>query len=591
MLKPSRAVLSPTGSFRKLYYTPMPSEPSTASRLIASAIRNEYRLLALMLMLLHSAVWWDFGGYLSRSLLLAHLGLFLIWQPVWRRDQRLEWQGSLNLILPTLAFIYWLNWPLVTFWVLLLTGIVGGRVTAARAERNAYMIALIFLVSELLIGCLPPMFSIYSLATEVQVFFGYALFVLPLGLLVFPTRERGHERTRAVDFLYGLTVSLLAAILGLGSLLSTYSTGAPYATALLQAIVAISLFLLAISWLWAPQGGFSGLGQLWERYLLNIGTPFEQWAGGVARLADQQQSPREFLPSAMQQFIDLPWVAGITWNATGSKGSLGTVTRHTLRVRDGEVQGVVYAHRPLGTALLLHGKLLLNLLGHFYSAKERERELAQQAHLQAIYETGARVTHDIKNLLQSLNTLTLALQQSGGEQRADALRLLENQLPHITQRLQLALDKLQTPVTEQTTQMLLSEWWENLKTRNLGRRLHFHETLTADPLIPLDCFDSVVENLLENARFKRQSEPALSIYVEVTADADHLELSVRDTGAGISAETAGNLFKGALPSASGLGIGLYQAARQAEQAGFKLRLRGRKAGDVCFVLERVSQGL
>ncbi len=567
----------------------MPSTPSTASRLIASAIRNEYRLLALMLMLLHSAVWWDFGGYLSRSLMIAHLGLFLIWQPVWRRDQRLEWQGSLNLILPTLAFIYWLNWPLVTFWVLLLTGIVGGRVTIARAERNAYMIALIFLVSELLIGCLPRMFSIYSLATQVEIFFGYGLFLLPLGLLFFPTPERERERTRAVDFLYGLTVSLLAAILGLGSLLSTYSTGAPYATALLQAIVAISFFLLAISWLWAPQGGFSGLGQLWERYLLNIGTPFEQWTGRVARLADRQQSPREFLQSAMQQFMELPWVAGVTWNATGSKGSLGSMSKYRLRVSDGEVQGVVFAHRPLGTALLLHGKLLLNLLGHFYSAKERERELAQQAHLQAIYETGARVTHDIKNLLQSLSTLTLALQKSSGERRADALRLLENQLPHLTQRLQLALDKLQAPVTGQTTEMLLSEWWENLKTRNLGRKLHFRETLDADPSIPLDCFDSVVENLLENARFKRQAEPEIAIDVEVTATAEQLELSVRDTGAGISEETADNLFKGALPSASGLGIGLYQAARQAEQAGFTLGLRSHKTGDVCFVLERAKK--
>ncbi len=562
--------------------------PNTSRRLIASTIRNEYRLLALMLMLLHSAVWWDFGSYLSRSLLLAHLGLFLIWQPVWRRDQRLEWRGSLNLILPTLGFIYWLNWSLVSFWVLLLIGIVGGRVTVVRAERNAYMIALIFLVSELLIGCLPAMFSIYSLATEVQVLFGYGLFILPLGLLFFPTLEHSHERTRAVDFLYGLTVSLLAAILGLGSLLSTYSTGAPYATALLQAIVAISLFLLAISWLWAPQGGFSGLGQLWERYLLNIGTPFEQWAGRVARLADRQQNPRDFLQSAMQQFIELPWVAGVSWNAASSKGSVGIATKNTLRITDGAVQGVVYAHRPLGTALLLHGKLLLNLLGHFFTAKERERELAQQAHLQAIYETGARVTHDIKNLLQSLSTLTLALQRNTGERRTEALQLLENQLPYLTQRLQLALDKLQAPVIEPTDEMPLKEWWENLKTHNLGRNVHFKETLDANPSIPLDCFDSVVENLLENARFKRQSEPEISIFAEITADENHLELGIRDTGSGIPVETAENLFKGALPSTSGLGIGLYQAARQAEQAGFKLGLRSRTAGDVCFVLERVA---
>ena len=38
---------------------------------------------------------------------------------------------------------------------------------------------------------------------------------------------------------------------------------------------------------------------------------------------------------------------------------------------------------------------------HFYIAKIREKTLTQQTHLKAIYETGARITHDIKNLLQS----------------------------------------------------------------------------------------------------------------------------------------------------------------------------------------------
>ena len=45
--------------------------------------------------------------------------------------------------------------------------------------------------------------------------------------------------------------------------------------------------------------------------------------------------------------------------------------------------------------------MLIHLIGHFYGAKHRELELANSAHLQAIYETGARVTHDIKNLFIS----------------------------------------------------------------------------------------------------------------------------------------------------------------------------------------------
>ena len=44
---------------------------------------HEHRMLGLMLACLHLAIWWDFGGALSRCLMLAHLGLFLLWQPVW----------------------------------------------------------------------------------------------------------------------------------------------------------------------------------------------------------------------------------------------------------------------------------------------------------------------------------------------------------------------------------------------------------------------------------------------------------------------------------------------------------------------------
>ncbi len=47
--------------------------------------RFEHQILALMLASLHLALWWDFGGALSRSLILSHLGLFLMWQPLWRR--------------------------------------------------------------------------------------------------------------------------------------------------------------------------------------------------------------------------------------------------------------------------------------------------------------------------------------------------------------------------------------------------------------------------------------------------------------------------------------------------------------------------
>jgi len=41
-------------------------------------------------------------------------------------------------------------------------------------------------------------------------------------------------------------------------------------------------------------------------------------------------------------------------------------------------------------------------------------------------------------------------------------------------------------------------------------------------------------------------------------------------------------------SDSGLGIGLYQAARQAQAAGYVLRLESNRDGEVCFALRRAA---
>jgi len=44
-----------------------------------------------------------------------------------------------------------------------------------------------------------------------------------------------------------------------------------------------------------------------------------------------------------------------------------------------------------------------------------------------------------------------------------------------------------------------------------------------------------------------------------------------------------------LPSSGGLGIGLYQAARQAEAAGYRLLLEANRDGEVCFALRPAAQ--
>ncbi|MCI0400338.1 MAG: HAMP domain-containing histidine kinase [Gammaproteobacteria bacterium] len=547
--------------------------------------RREHWVIALMLLLLHLAMWSEFGSALSRSLMLAHLGLFLLWQPLWRGDQQLKWQDTFIFVILTLSFLMWINWWLVFGWLVLLIGLVGGRILLDRNERNMYMLVLIFLISELLIGCVTQLFSI-RISQGVQQLFEVALLILLVCVMLIPPGRSDEKQTRPVDFLHGITMSLLISILALGSLVNMYSTGADYPTALLQTLAAIALFLFAISWLLSPHAGFSGLAQLWTRSLLSIGTPFEQWLTKLSRLAQQKKSPEEFLEASMEALMELPWVAGVKWNAPDSEGSRGIMTSHKVELNVSDISVTINSNRPVGVALLLHCKLLMQLLGNFHIAKTRERELTHRAHLHAIYETGARLTHDIKNLLQSLQTITAAMQQSMSSKKTDIYELVQRQLPHVSQRLQLALDKLQAPDRTINEENHLKSWWQTLMGRYKTGNIEFRSDIMANPIIPADLFDSIVDNLLENARNKRQIEIDLKITVTLRADQSHIALNVCDDGSRIQSERANALFKQPVSSNDGLGIGLYQAGKQAELLGYTLSLKHNEAGIVCFELSR-----
>ncbi len=546
---------------------------------------NEHRLLGTMLALLHLSIWWDFDSPLSRSLMLAHLGVFLVWQPVWRTDRPIKAGDSLTLLLATLGFVYWLNWWLIFVWLIVLVALIGGRGPLDRRERVASLVALAIVICELLIGAVTPMFAI-PLDPHVELLFRYAPLVLALLLFVWPPQHAERSASLVMDPIHGLNIALLTTILALSSLLIMYTIGVEYPIALVQAMLGIAAFLFAISWLSSPHLGFTGLGYFWTRYLLNIGTPFEEWLGRLAQLARTESGPEQFLNRAMDQLQELTWISGLRWHSAVGQGERGATTAHARRVSSHGLEVWLYTPRPASTTLLLHGTLLVRVIAHFLAAKAAERELAQRSYLQAIHETGARVTHDIKNLLQSLHTLTVAVEQAGPERASELQQLMQRQLPHLSNRLKLSLEKLQSARETATHCAPVKDWWGAFRARNAGDHVAFSGIIKVDADIPADCFDSVAENLLENARQKRQLASDVSIEVKLVANDDELSLRVCDTGDAVAQEIAATLFQAPVASSRGYGIGLYQAARQAQRSGYKLQLLNNDTGQVCFELSR-----
>jgi signal transduction histidine kinase len=233
---------------------------------------------------------------------------------------------------------------------------------------------------------------------------------------------------------------------------------------------------------------------------------------------------------------------------------------------------------------VLHLKLLARMVGHFYEAKQREQIQRQSAYTHAIYETGARLTHDVKNLLQSLKSLCSAAGSATPEQASALQALMQRQLPQITQRLNTTLDKLQSPQAGQTTELEARLWWENLTQRYSGRSIEFTlDGPVREMKLPADVFDSVADNLIENALNKAAAAGPLEVRVTFST-ARRGSLIVCDSGAAIARSVEAQLFEGAVASNTGFGVGLYQSARLAAQSGYRLALAANLPGRVCFIL-------
>lgn len=108
--------------------------------------------------------------------------------------------------------------------------------------------------------------------------------------------------------------------------------------------------------------------------------------------------------------------------------------------------------------------------------------------------------------------------------------------------------------------------------------------------IPADLFDSVIDNLLENAYVKRRAETGIGITVILQSEEGGMCMTVCDQGSAIATARANELFKQPVLSYSGLGIGLYQAGKQAALSGYTLALSASLAGYVSRCPPRLQPG-
>ena len=569
--------------------TPTISAAGFATRI---AVRWRRQLLLAVLALLLGVLVLGPASPLARTLFVAHLGLFLLWQPFVRMDQRVE----LPILVMTFALVALvavaLNAWLLVVWIALLAGVVGGKVFLyeSRWSKLFYLLALLWLIAALLLLTIPTAVpQIVNTEALVITIGRMAAPVVLLLMLVLPAEREVDSQPEVVDFVYSVIVVLLLAVLVLGSLVIMVLAGHRYIEAVLEMLLAIGVGLLILAWVWNPHAGMAGVSTVFSRYLMSVGMPVEQWLHALADLAQRQDDPDDFVAEAAGDMVErLPWVTGVEWQAGATGGSCGALRGSCSEFTYAPLVVRIHTRYPLSPSLTWHFALLAQLLSEFHADKLRARQLKRMTYVEAIHETGARLTHDVKNLLQSLRTLCTAAQGEPAEEgvSSEFTALLRRQLPAITDRLGQTLDKLQAPRLESDASVPVANWWDDLRSRHRPAAIEFgvEGELAAAPPVPPALFDLVIENFIANALDKRAGSPGLKIAVTLRVASESVGVDVCDDGKAVPPPLARDLFRGPVPSETGMGIGLYQAARAVEAGGFELGLAINEPGRVCFRL-------
>jgi signal transduction histidine kinase len=567
------------------------ASPFLSPQRIAHAVLARRRWVVIaMLLALHAALVSEPGGIFQRLWLLVHFGFFLLWQPFIAAERELDVVSLLLLLGVTFVTIYFVSGWMVVTWMVVLLGILGGRVFTIQASRRGlfYLVAFAYVLAVMLVWAVPVLIlGRHELPDAIAQFAQRAL-PLVLAPLIFLPVPREDSSGQVFDFFYAVLVFQLGVVLVLGSLVLMRYTDESYVKSVGYTVMGFGFALFVFAMLWNPMRGFGGLRTYLSAYLMSVGMPFELWMRRVAELAEHESDPRRFLEESLREISTLPWMRGGRWRSPDGEGHFGEDSAHATRFYYGGLEVVFHTEIRLSPALFLHMRLLAQVVGEFYEGKRREAALRRHSYLQAVHETGARLTHDVKNLLQSIYALTSMAPKESTDGYAG---LLQRQLPQLSKRLQATLEKLRSPeVATSELPVRASAWWSEAERRLAGSDVTLEGRIDADGNVPSGLFDSFLENALDNARAKRGREGGFAIAVELAFDSRTIALSVRDAGSAVPEEVAQRLFAEPIERGTGLGIGLYHVARQAALAGWRIDLAENRDGSVRFTLFQDERG-
>ena len=467
------------------------------------------------------------------------------------------------------ALLAFFSWGRLFAGVLLFAALlVEAWFATSRSRQLANFLFAGFCMFALLFSGLPAI-SIYIEPVSFLVSFllPALLPLLTLEIVTWRQQKPIHTDPLLIIIVTALTMCYLLAVALLADSIA-------YPQAILLALLGGGALLAVLAVLTAPfMHSGNELNLLQHIFALHV--PIEKWAEDISAAAAAESSAVLFTRGVMQRFLALPGVIGVSWRLNErTESALGSDGRHHADIHCPPLFLRLHTSRRASPWDWLNYYLLARISAEYCRAKIREEQNRADSLSRAVHQTGARLTHDIKNILHTLAVLT----QTQNEQ------LLRRQLPILYERLQTTLTKLRAPeVSEQPQQTDAAVWWHSLQARYLHQPLQF-ASCDADHPLPPALFDIAAENFIDNALVKQQTEKNIGITVRLLTLSGSPALHVEDSGAAVPADKAALLFTGPVESETGFGVGLYQVQVEAAKQGYECTLINNRAGAVVFQL-------
>jgi len=187
-----------------------------------------------MLLALHVTLAWGIENLFSRAMLLAHFGIFLMWQPIWRGERNLDARQAFLIVVVGVLLAGWNNWWLMAVWLAVLFALIGGNLigTEHPRQRLAALLAAIYLLSALLVWVVPHLFADQEFEQSLLILVRYGLPILLIAIMAVPVPAANKSSPVAVDLFYSVLLFLLVTGLVLGSFVVKQVSHGDYALAL-----------------------------------------------------------------------------------------------------------------------------------------------------------------------------------------------------------------------------------------------------------------------------------------------------------------------------------------------------------------------